>query len=220
MEKVILFGSGNIARQTFFSLKYHSDYEIVGFTVDREYLKVDSLFQLPVVPLDDVQAVFPPDNHKMLIAVGYQKSNKIREGMYFQAKKMSYELITFASRKAIVYPETRIGDNCFIGHFTTICGSARIGNNVIIGDGCTIGHDVVVGDHCFLSSDVSIAGNVSIGSHCYLGIHSTIRNGISIGKECVIGAGAIILENTKDRSVYVGEPATLLPISSDKLPLA
>jgi hypothetical protein len=35
----------------------------------------------------------------------------------------------------------------------------------------------------------------------------------------VIGAGALMLENAEDGSVYMGEPATLLPISSDKLPL-
>lgn len=219
MEKVILFGNQSIARETFYCLKYHSDYEVVGFTVDREYLEADSLFQLPVIPFDDVETVFPPDKHKMLIAIGYVQNNKIRQDRYFRSKEMGYQLINFISPKAIIYPETRLGDNCFIGHCTAISATAKVGNNVIIETGCTIGHDVIVGDHCFFSAGVLVAGGVSIGSNSYLGVNSTIRNRVSIGKECVIGAGAIILEDTEDRSVYLGEPATLLPISSDKLPL-
>ncbi|OGW37726.1 MAG: hypothetical protein A2Y97_13415 [Nitrospirae bacterium RBG_13_39_12] len=219
MEKVILFGNQSVAKEIFFYLKYFSDYEVVGFTVDREYLESDSLFELPVSPFDIVETVFPPDKHKMFIAVGYVQNNKIRKERYFQSKEMGYQLINFISPKSIIYPGTMEGDNCKIGHYAVISPGAKIGNNVIIGNGCMIGHDVIIGDHCYFSGGVSVAGSVSIGSCSYLGTNSTIRNKVSIGKECVIGAGAIILENTEDRSVYLGEPATLLPISSDKLPL-
>jgi sugar O-acyltransferase (sialic acid O-acetyltransferase NeuD family) len=191
----------------------------VGFTVDREYLESDTLFQLPVLPFDVVETAFPPDKHKMLIAVGYVQNNRIRKERYFRSKEMGYQLINFVSHKSMIYPETAVGDNCIIGHFSVISPDAKIGNNVFIGSLCTIAHDVIIGDHCFFSDGVSVSGGVSIGSCCYLGPHATIRNKVSIGKECVIGAGAIILEDTEDRSVYLGEPATLLPISSDKLPL-
>lgn len=80
-----------------------------------------------------------------------------------------------------------------------------------------MGHDVVVGDHCFLSNGVSIAGGVIIGPGCFISTNATIRNKISIGKECVIGAGAVILENIEEKKVYLGEPASELPISSDEL---
>ena len=83
-----------------------------------------------------------------------------------------------------------------------------------------IGHDVVIGDHCFFSPGVTIAGSVTIGSCSYFSIRAVVRNKVTIGDECVIGAGALILEDAKERSVYLGEPATLLPISSNALPLA
>jgi sugar O-acyltransferase (sialic acid O-acetyltransferase NeuD family) len=219
MEKVVLFGNTSTARETFFGLKYYSDYAVVGFTVDREYFESDRLCELPVVPFDVVETVFPPGKHKMLIAVGYVQNNRVRKERYFQLKEKGYQLINFISPKAIMYPGSAEGDNCIIGHYTVISPGAKIGNNVIIGNGCMIGHDVIIGDHCYFSGGVCVAGNVSIGSCSYLGTNATIRNKVSIGKECVIGAGAIILENTEDRSVYLGEPATLLPISSDELPL-
>jgi sugar O-acyltransferase (sialic acid O-acetyltransferase NeuD family) len=219
VEKVIIFGNESMARDAFYSLKYYSDYEVVGFTVDREYVGSGTLLNLPVTPFNTVETAFPPDSHKMLIAVGYVQNNRIRRERYNRSKEMGYQLINVISPKAIIYPETKIGDNCFIGHYAVISAEARIGNNVIIGHSCTIGHDVSIGDHCFLSTDVSIAGSVNIGSSSYLGTNSTIRNKVSIGKECVIGAGAIILENTEDRCVYLGEPATLLPIASNELTL-
>jgi acetyltransferase-like isoleucine patch superfamily enzyme len=64
-----------------------------------------------------------------------------------------------------------------------------------------------------------ISGSVIVGPYCYLGAGSMIRNKVNIGKECVIGAGANILEDTEERGVYLGEPAKLLPIASDKLSL-
>jgi sugar O-acyltransferase (sialic acid O-acetyltransferase NeuD family) len=219
MDKIIIYGNKSIAREAFYYLKYFSDYKVVGFTVDREYMESDTLLQLPVSPFDIVETAFPPNRHKMLIAVGYVQNNKIRKERYFRSKEMGYQLINFISPKSILHPETAVGDNCIIGHNTVISPDAKIGNNVIIASGCMIGHDVIIGDHCFFSPGVSVAGSADIGSCCFLGTNATIRNKVSIGKECVIGAGAIILENTEDKSVYLGEPATLLPISSDKLPL-
>src|SRR4030042_5950003 len=219
MEKVILFGNQSVAKEIFFYLKYFSDYEVVGFTVDREYLESDSLFELPVSPFDIVETVFPPDKHKMFIAVGYVQNNKIRKERYFRSKEMGYQLINFISPKAIIHPETAVGDNCIIGHYTVISPDAKIGNNIIIASGCMIGHDVSIGDHCFISPGVSVVGSVNIGSCCYLGTHATVRNKVSIGEECVVGAGAIILQDIENRSVYLGEPATLLPILSNELPL-
>ena len=219
MEKVIIYGNKAVARETYYCLKYYSNYEVSGFTVDRKFLEGDRLFGLPVIPFDIVKKTFPPDKYKMFIAVGYVKNNNIRKERYFQTKEMGYELITFISPKSIVYPETIVGDNCLIDHQSVISADAKIGNNVIIATGCLIGHDVVIGDHCFLAGGVCVGGGVSIGSCSYLGMKSIIRNGISIGNNCVIGAGAIMLENAEDKSVHLGEPATLLPVSSDDLPL-
>lgn len=217
MEKVILFGNRSMARESYNDLAYYSDHEVVGFTVDREYLDEDRLYNLPVVPFDEVASVFPPDQHRMLIAVGYVAVNKLRAERYTQAKNMGYRLINFVSPRATTYPGLEIGDNCQISHNCVVAPDVKIGNNVSIGSGSMIGHDVTLGDHCFLSSGVGISGGVTVGPYCFLGTHATIRNRIRIGRECVIGAGALILEDLEDQSVCLGTAADLLPISSEKL---
>jgi len=219
MDKVVIYGNGSLARDFYYCLKYFSDHEVVGFTVDRNVLVDGRLCDRSVVPFDAVESHFPPDKHKMIIAVGYVQNNKVRKEKFIRSKEMGYRLMNFISPKAIVHPETSIGENCFIDHNTIISPEAKIGNDVIIRSGCYIGHDVVIGDHCFFSPGVSVAGTVNIGSGSYFGVSSVVRNKVSIGEECVIGAGAIILEDAGDRSVYLGAPATLLSISSNELPL-
>jgi sugar O-acyltransferase (sialic acid O-acetyltransferase NeuD family) len=219
MDQVIIFGNQSTAKEAYYCLKSNSDYQVVGFTVDKEFIESDKLCDLPVVSFDNVEKTFPPGKYKMFIAVGYVQNNRIRKERYYQSKEMGYKFINYVSPHAIVHPETIEGDNCFIGHFVVISPGVKVGNNVFIGSGSTIGHDVIIGDHCFFSNSVAIAGSVNIGSCCYLGTNSTIRNKVSIGNGCVIGAGAILLENAQDKSVYLGEPGKLLPISSDKLSL-
>jgi sugar O-acyltransferase (sialic acid O-acetyltransferase NeuD family) len=220
LDKIVIYGNGAVAIGTHSSLKNNPRYEVVAFTVDRKSLKGNSLCELPVVPFDTVKNVYPPETHKMIIAVGYVRNNRIKRDRYLQAKEMGYQLPNFISPASIVPPGTSIGDNCVIDSFTVIGSTARIGNNVSIGPGCIIGEDVVIGDHCFFSGGAAIAGFVNIGACCYFGLRATVRNKVSIGNDCVIGAGALMLENAEDGSVYMGEQATLLPISSDKLPLA
>lgn len=41
----------------------------------------------------------------------------------------------------------------------------------------------------------------------------------AVYENSIIGAGAIILQDTKEKEVFSGKPADLLPISSDDLPL-
>jgi len=219
VAKVVLFGNQSAAREAYHDLVYFSDHEVVGFTVDRDYLDSDTLFALPVVPFEDVTAVFPPEQYRMLIAVGYVAVNKLRAERYQQAKERGYQLISFVSPRMISYPGLDIGDNCRISHNCVIFPGAKIGNDVAIGAGCTIGHDVFLGDHCFLSSGVGISGGVTVGPYCFLGTNATIRNRIRIGQACVIGAGALVLEDLEDKSVCLGTAAELLPISSEKLSL-
>jgi sugar O-acyltransferase (sialic acid O-acetyltransferase NeuD family) len=219
LEKLIIYGNKSVARGAYSSFRHSSKYEVVAFTVDREYLEGDRFCELPIAPFDTVKKEFPPETHRMFIAVGYVGNNKIRKERYLQSKEMGYHLINTMGSASIVNPESTIGENCIVGQFVVISHNVRIGNNVFIGTGCSIGHDVVIGDHCLLSDGVSVGGGSSIGSCSYLGMRSIIRNKVSIGNDCVIGAGALMLENAEDGSVYMGEPATLLPISSDKLPL-
>ena len=209
---------GAVAHTTYHDLSLcSSEYEVAGFSVDADHLQERTSFGLPVVPFDHVQSVFPPDRFDMLVAVGYTATNKLRAERYAQAKEKGYRLVNFVSPNTVIYPGLVIGDNCHISHNCTIFQGVRIGNNVTVGANSVIGHDVSIDDHCFLASGVAIAGGVTVGPYCFLGTNATLRNRIHVESECVVGAGAVVLEDTDKCSVYLGQCAQVLPISSREL---
>lgn len=201
-------------------LIHDSPYQVCAFTVDREYIKEDTIFELPVIPFELIQSSYPPGEYGMHIAVGHVRVNRIRAQKYEQAKAMGYQLISYINSRAVTWPGLVYGDNCKIGPNATINPFAQIGNNVRIGSGSNVGHHTIIKDHCSLASNVAIAGNVTVEPYCLIGTNATIRDRISIARECVIGAGAVILQDTKPGEVYLGNPAELLPISSDHLPVS
>jgi sugar O-acyltransferase (sialic acid O-acetyltransferase NeuD family) len=219
LKNIILYGNGSVAEATFILLTHDSPFKIAGFTVDREYIKEEILFDLPVIPFDQVVSAYPPDEFDMHIAVGHVRVNRVRAIKYSQAKEMGYTLINYISTKSLTWPGLIIGDNCKIGPNSTINPFAQLGNDVRVGTGSNVGHHTILMDHCSLASNVTIAGNVKVGPYCLIGANATIRDRVTIGAECVIGAGAVILQDTKPKEVYLARSAELLPISSDKLPL-
>lgn len=218
MKPVVLFGSGRVAGLAHFYLTHDSDREVAAFTVDRDHVTDDTLFGLPVVPADEVLVRFPPDRFDMFVTLGYGRVNKFREGKYLEAKEMGYELISYVSSKATVWPGTKIGDNCFIMENNVIQPSATIGNDVIMWGGSFVGHESIIKDHCFVASHAVIAGVVTIEPNCFIGVNATIRDEIRIARECVLGAGVVIMKSTREREVLIAPPAQLLALSSDRLP--
>ena len=217
MAKVVVFGGGDLASVCYFYLTHDSSHEVVAFTVDRDYIKSDELFGLPVVPFEEIEALYPPDEYKMFVMISYRRVNRLRAEKYYEAKEKGYELITYISSKATTWPELVVGDNCFIMEDNVIQPFVEIGNNVIMWSGNHIGHHTRIKDHCFLASHVVISGGTNVEPYCFLGGNATIRDNVTIARESVIGTGAVILRNTKERQVYVGQIAQLFQIPSDQL---
>jgi sugar O-acyltransferase (sialic acid O-acetyltransferase NeuD family) len=216
MKKVVIFGTGDMANVVYYCLSHESEYIVAAFTVDRGYFLERQFAGLPVVPFEEIEQYYPPQEYAMFVAIGYSQVNKIRAEKYFNAKEKGYQLISFISPKSVVSPDVEIGDNCIIFQNQSIDPFVRIGNDVVIWSNGYIGHHSVVKDHCFISPRVSIAGHVIIEPHCFLGVNATIRDGITIAQECIIGAGAVILDDTKEKGVYKAQAATLKSYNSSE----
>jgi len=205
-----------MAEMAHFYFTHDSDYKIEAFICDKEYIKEDNFLSLPVVPFEEVEKLYPPKDYYMFIAVGYGKLNSSRKQKYEEAKSKGYELVSYLNSKASHYGDLKIGDNCFILENQVFQSNVKIGNNVVLWSGNHFGHDVEIGDHTWLSSHIVVSGNVKIGESCFIGVNATFRDHITIGNECIIGAGALILNNTKDKSVYIETPTKPYPMDSEK----
>lgn len=218
-EKLIIFGNGSVAMDLYWGVV--ESYDVVAFTVDPQFIQEDEIDGRPVLPFDKTLVErFDPVDHSMHIAIGYVNTNRLRAEKFRMAQEMGYRLTNHISRDAIMSPNhPHIGQNCQIGPQVIIHPGAVIGDNVFIGYRCIIPHDVVIEDHCFLAPNVTIGGGARIGTYSYIGMSATIRNWVTIGQSNIIGVGAVVLEDTGDKEVYVAPGAEKLPISSDDLPL-
>ncbi len=205
MNNLLLFGTGKIAEVAYYYITNDSPYKVKAFTVDEKFMTNKAMFGLPVIPFEEVENSYPPDEFEMLVAVGYLDLNKFRAAKYSEAKTKGYKLISYISSRASNLGNAEIGDNCFILENQAIQPYTKIGNNVTLWSGNHIGHHSTIGDHCFLSSQIVVSGNTIIEPYCFIGINVSIGHGIVIGRESIIGAGSLIMKSTKEKSVYISK---------------
>jgi sugar O-acyltransferase (sialic acid O-acetyltransferase NeuD family) len=219
MAKLVIFGAGDIARLAHYYFTRDSEHEVVAFTVDRQYLSSDSFLDLPLVAFDDMAALYPPDTHKIFVALSYAGMNKTRAKKYYKAKELGYKLVSYVSSRCSFLTDLPVGDNCFILEDNTVQPFVRIGSNVTLWSGNHIGHDAAIDDHCFLASHIVVSGHVHIHPYCFIGVNATLRNSIEIAPETLIGAGAVIMKNTEPKGVYLPQRAELFKKKSDEIEL-
>jgi sugar O-acyltransferase (sialic acid O-acetyltransferase NeuD family) len=202
-KKLVIFGEGlytEIAHQYF---NDDSEYEVIAFTKDDDYIESDTYLNLPMVPFSEVVAKYPPDEFDMHIAVSYTNLNHLRERIFYEAKQKGYTLPSYISSKSSVMTKYPIGENCFIFEDNTVQPFVTVEDNVILWSGNHIGHHTTIKSHNFISSHVVVSGQCTVKSNCFIGVNSTIGHMVTVGEESLIGAGAIITKNTEPGSVYV-----------------
>jgi len=219
MEKLIIFGTGDIAQIADYYFDIDSNYEVVAFTVNKEFITEENFCGKPVVAWEDLEKNYPADKYKLFIATSYAKMNKVREEKYNEAKARRYELVSYISSKCTNLSQFEPGDNCFIFEDNTIQPFVKIGSNVTLWSGNHIGHHSVIESHNFISSHVVISGHCYIESNCFVGVNSTLAHKVRLAKETLVGAGAIINKNTEVGSVYVPARSVLLDKKSSEISL-
>jgi len=199
-NKIVLFGTGEIAELALFYFTNDSNYEVVAFCCDEKYKKADFFCGLPLVSFEKIEKHYPSAKHKMHVALSYTKLNRTRELKYTQAKKKGYTLVNYICSKSVSWNDLTIGDNCFILENQTIQPTVVIGSNVMIWSGNHLGHGCEIGDHTYLSSHICISGHTKIGKRCFIGVNSTFKDFIEIGDDVFIGMGASVTKDIPSNS--------------------
>ena len=217
MNRLVIFGTGQIAEVAHFYFSHDSTYDVVAFTVDAEYLQADRFCGLPVVAFEHLQKRYAPDDCAVLVALSYARLNGLRKDKYLEVKNRGYRVASYLSSRATVWQGFELGENCLILEDNTLQPFARVGNNVTLWSGNHIGHHARIADHCFLASHIVVSGGVSIGEQCFIGVNATLRDHIRIGERCVIGAGALVLADAEPEGVYSASPTERSRVPSSRL---
>jgi len=221
MEKtrsLVIVGNTTNARLAKWFFEKDSNYQVVAFSVNREYIEEDTWLGLPVVPFEDLEQYYPPADCDAFVAIGYTKMNQIREKMYHETKEKGYTLPNYISSKCSFLTEEPIGDNNLILEDNTIQPFVKIGSNNVFWSGNHIGHDTVIHDHITITSHVVVSGYCQIHNNCFLGVNATLHNEITLHKATLVAAAAIIAKSTKEeKGIYLPARSTLLDKKSDEI---
>jgi sugar O-acyltransferase (sialic acid O-acetyltransferase NeuD family) len=220
MAKLVIFGAGDIARLAHHYITTDSEHEVVAFAIDAAYRERDEFQGLPLVDFEQVHRLYPAGQFAFFVGLSYARMNRLRAEKFQRVCELGYEVVSYVSSRCTFLTAEPVGRNCFILEDNTIQPNVRIGDNVTLWSGNHIGHDAVIEDHCFISSHVVVSGHVRVGRFSFLGVNATLRNSITVGPRTLVGAGAVIMADTEEGSVYVPARAQRLPgKTSDDVPL-
>ena len=208
---LVLVGAGEFAQIACEYFEHDSDYDVVAFSVERDYLVQPTLAGRPVVAFETLEADYPPADVDVFVAVPSSQLNRLRTRLYREAKRRGYRLATYVSTRAFVWRNAEVGENSFIFEGNVIQPFVRVGSNCILWSGNHVGHRTVVRDNVFIASHAVISGYCEIGESSFVGVNTTFNDHVKVAPDNVIGAGALVTRDTEPGRVYVGSPAHAVP---------
>lgn len=216
-KKIIIVGSGETGLIAYEYFQFDSEYEVVAFSVNEQYITEHEINSLPVIAFETLEAQYSPDEYEVYVAISSGKLNRNRTKVYTEAKAKGYRCATYISSKAFIWRNVEIGENCFIFEDNTLQPFVKIGNNVTLWSGNHIGHNTIIHDNCFISSHCVISGFCEIGENSFLGVNCTIENNVKIAKDNFIGAGALIQKDTVVKGLYQTLQTELSKVDTHRL---
>jgi len=213
-QRILIFGIGSGSDTARRYIERDTPHQVVGYLVDREFLKEPTFNGRVVAATEDAVATFSPDDVLAFVPLGSARMNMLRAEKYQLLKSLGYRFLSFVHSSNKLDGHCEIGENCFILENQSVNFDAAIGNNVVIWSGCQIGDRSRIEDHAFLAAHVVLNGDVTVGGYAYLGSNCNISNTVRIGRQSFIGANALITQDTDERAVHVVEPTPAAGIDS------
>ena len=208
-NKLLIIGGGTFAATVYKYFKHANENEIVGFAVHRQFKQEDTFEGVPIHCVEEISEIHPPGDVVVFVAISDHNLNRNRTDTYTMLKRKGYQFTSYIhdSAKPLIWKDVQIGENCIIMENVVIMDGANIGNNVVIGPGTVVSHLSFIKNNCFIAASSTLAGGVSVGENSYLGAGCVVGDDITIAGDNYIAMGAVINKNTKENTIYRGNPA-------------
>lgn len=213
-KPLVIVGAGEFAMIANEYFTHDSDFDVQAFSVESAYLKEPTLEGRPVIPYEEIEARYPPDQVHVFVAIPASQLNRLRRRFYEDLKRKGYRFATYISSRAFVWRNAKIGENTFIFENNVIQPYVSIGDNCVLWSGNHVGHRTVIHNHVFIASHAVISGYCDIGESCFIGVNATFNDYVKVGESAVIGSGALIARDAEAGKVYVSTPARAVPNKS------
>ncbi|WP_421997905.1 acetyltransferase [Roseovarius confluentis] len=214
-KDILIVGAGEFADIAYEYFTVDSDYRVVGFAVERDYLDETVKFDLPVVPLEDAPSHFDPGKTDAHVAVTSTKLNRIRAHLIALTKEHGYHLANFVSPRAMVWRTAELGENVFIFENNVVQHGVQIDDGCVLWSGNHIGHQTRIRENCFLSSHIVVSGYCDIGARSFLGVNAALADNVHLAEDCLVGMAAAVTKSFDTPGLILnGNPAEAAKVSS------
>ncbi len=122
----------------------------------------------------------------------------------------AFEFATVIDPSAVIVSTSKIDRNVSVGINASVGSDATIHEGVIINNYVNIEHDVKVNPYANLSPNSVLLGGVTIEERVFIGAGAIVRDDITIHRDCVVPMGAVVTEDTSERSLVAGNPAEVI----------
>lgn len=208
MEKIVIYGAGGFGREIACLIRtlnmQEKQWDLMGFIDDGLPVGHSNRFGKVLGGLDSLND-YP---EKIAVVISVAAPEILRQ----LTEKITNPNIWYPN---LIAPDVKFHDpdsfSLGIGNIIffscRISCDVKIGNFNLLNSLVSLGHDVCLGDRNVLNPAVRISGESTVGNDNFFGIHSIILQGLSIGNNTRIGVSSVVMRNTKDDSLYFGNPA-------------
>lgn len=198
-QNLLIIGTSTTALHVYNFVNEYGLYNIIGFAVDREYIKEKTFLDLPVFAMDEIEEKIDKNNDFLFVAMLWNRLNSDRRKIYEQLKSKGFQFANIISPTAKVRGILE-GENCWIHDYVIIQNEAIIGTNVAMMAFTLIGAHCEIGAHCFFGAKSTVGGGCKIGEQTFVGINTTIFDDRIVGKKCIVGACTALKRDLSDFS--------------------
>ena len=193
-EQLIIIGIGASAKQVYDFNRIHELYNVIGFAVDKKYIKESTYLNLPVFELETLKEKIDSQKVFIFVALGWNRLNSDRRSLYERLKSEGYRFANLISPNAIIRGRIE-GDNCWVNDYAVMQSDSVLKDDVILREHVVIGHEAVINSHVFVGIRGLIAGGCDIGEQTFVGINATVFEDTKVGEKCIIGGCAVVKRN-------------------------
>ena len=215
-QRIVMAGNAITAQIMAGYLAADPRYEMAAFTVDDAYVDGGRVTSPATVPISGLLRAHPPASCRIVMAIGYDNLNRVRESVFNRLKEMGYAIETYVHPHAHVHTQVPLGEGCVVLPGAVIEPHAVLGANAMVWSNVTLAHHSSVGEHCWLAAGTVISGQAKVSRNSFVGVNATIVNDVTVGEFNVIGAAALISKDTKPNTVHLARSAEPFRFSADE----
>ncbi|WP_058641711.1 DapH/DapD/GlmU-related protein [Pseudacidovorax intermedius] len=151
-----------------------------------------------------------PTRTAFFAALDSQAINHARLDVYATARLRGFRAASVRHPSAIVAPDARIGENCWIGAGALLARGVRIGHNTIVSDGVRLDAGAQLGSHGWVGAGASVGARTQVGPHALIGADVRLAADLRIGRHCVVDVPGTYAESLADGTFI--DPLFPLPV--------